>query len=243
MRLVAAAVATALAAAGVSAQPVSTAPLSRSELLLEIDAVGTSRATADRIFSLIQLNATGSTAAEARAALAALRQRVIAAARSAGAAADDIRTVHPRGPFGFTGNEAVEMTVAMAGQPEVRRESETLELRITDISDFERIRSAIEAAGAQSVTDPLHALTDAAAARRAARDDGIRRARADAEAYARLLGMRVVRVVRVSERTTGESASIEFMEAMVRRFQMEGSPEPELETKVQVSVDFALAPQ
>jgi hypothetical protein len=71
--------------------------------------------------------------------------------------------------------------------------------------------------------------------------DAIRRARADAEDYARSLGLRESRILRVSERTVqyGNSEDVERMFATL--YGLTGTPPDEIGTTAQIAVDFALA--
>lgn len=242
MRLVIA-LALGLAEAGAAAQPVSTAPLAAREVLLEIDADGSVRTPADQIFLTAQIQTSGVTSAEARAALAALEARVVAAARAAGVAPDDVAEARQDNAIGFVGNQAAA-TAMIQGDEARQTARKSLEVRVRDPSSIERLRAALEAAGATQVSDPIYTLADDSAARQAARAQGLTRARADADAFARSLGMRVGRIVRVSERPTVETASLMMMQAMMRRmFGRGGGPSPEVETQVHIAVDFALVPQ
>ena len=131
-----------------------------------------------------------------------------------------------------------------AVQSDAHRESTTLELYLNDAGQFARVQGAIEAAGAESVLGPFYALSDETGARRAARADGLAHARADAEAYAASLRMRVSRMVRVSERVAADWSSFQAMQDWIQRVAgLRGSANPDIETQVRVSVDFALAPQ
>jgi uncharacterized protein len=117
---------------------------------------------------------------------------------------------------------------------------------VRDVGRVARIERALRDTGATQVTGPTYELVDDSAARRSARAQAIAAARADAEAYAESLGMRVLRVVRVTERV-----GLDFMSLFVgqpnltRRIQegMTGRTSPEIATQVIVGVDFALAPQ
>lgn len=243
MRLVIAGLALALGAAGAFAQPVTTSPLGPREVLLETSAEGTVRTPADRVSLMVTLQASAATTSAARTALARSEGRVVAAARSAGVAPDDISEFHARGPFGFVGNEAMARAVGRQteGEKTVRK---TLEIRVRDRAQVEPLRAALEAAGAGDIADPIYSLADDSAARQAARDQGLAHARAEAEAYARSLNMRVGRIVRLSDRPSAETASVDMMQSMVQRMMgREGGADPVVETSVRIAVDFALVPQ
>jgi uncharacterized protein YggE len=103
----------------------------------------------------------------------------------------------------------------------------------------------------EEVESPTYSLSDDRPARRAARAEALEQANADAEAYAAGLGLRVARVVRVTERIGLESLSLlsdasERVRLAMRSPVAAGASEgrePEIRTSVVVGVDFALAPQ
>ena len=93
---------------------------------------------------------------------------------------------------------------------------------------------------------PVYALTDDAGPRRQARARALEKARADAEAYAAPLNMRIVRVVRVSERLGLDlfglfASEMQLLGQMFTPAMMRGGPE--VYTIVTVGVDYALAPR
>ena len=139
-------------------------------------------------------------------------------------------------PPGQIESEAAERKVARA----------TMVVRLRDPSRAAALFEALGSVqGASALTPPEYRLTDDRAARRAARADAIASARADAEAYASALGMRVVRIVRVSERLGIDLLGLGVSEwpqlqEIGMRFMIRDA---EVQTFVAVGVDFALAPQ
>lgn len=242
MRLVVAALALILGSAGAVAQPVSTAPLGAREVLLETSAEGVARTPADRVSLMVTLRASAATAAVARAALARNEARLVAAARSAGVGPEDLDEYHATGPFGMVGNEAMLRGAAQPVEGE-KTALKILEVRVRDPARLDSVRAALEAAGGE-VGDPVYSLVDDSAARQAARDEAVAHARAEAEAYARSLNMRVSRIVRLSSRPSADTSSIDMMQAVFQRMMGRGgSPSPVIETSLRVAADFALAPQ
>lgn len=232
-----------LAPIAASAQPAAPVSLLPGEVLLEIESVGTARSRPDLVRLLVVATSRGETAARARSLNAALIDRLKAAARSAGVAEDDIkRASGPWGRMGFVGNEGLGWQVmAPEPQPVVKSDSSVLEIRLRDPSRVEALRNAFEGAGAAQVIGPVYALRDATAALRLARESAVAQARAEAEDYARALGLRVSRLLRVSGRPAGFADAAE-LEAMVSAmYGVSGSAE-EVETKVRIAADFALAP-
>ncbi|MBX3561819.1 MAG: SIMPL domain-containing protein [Sphingomonas sp.] len=252
MRLVGAALVAAAAfgaaTGSLRAQPVSAAPLAPGEVLLEMSVTGTSRVRAESARILVTVNARGASPVEARTAVEAMVQQVVGIAESAGVAAADIRPARRSGPVGFVGNEAFpddETQLAMiAAQAQQGRNfaSRVLEVVIRAPERADRVRAALEEAGVGMVSAPIYRADDEGAARRAARADALAKARADAEAYAASIGMRVARIVRISERMGAEGVGWTVFATMMRQAAgneaVEGS---EVETQVHLAVDFALA--
>jgi len=231
-----------LGSAGALAQPVSTAPLGAREVLLETSAEGVAHTPADRVSLMVTLRASAATAAAARAALAGNEARLVAAARSAGVAPDDLSEFHASEPFGMVGNEAMLRASVQPAEGE-KAALKILEVRVREPARLDSLRAALEATGAE-VGDPVYSLTDDSAARQMARDEAVVHARTEAEAYARSLNMRVSRIVRLSSRPSADTASVDMMQAVFQRMMgRNGSASPTIETTLRVAVDFALAPQ
>jgi uncharacterized protein YggE len=149
--------------------------------------------------------------------------------------------------MGFVGNEMTGDYELPAGTAEqlnhlVNMSSRSLEIVVRDLAAAERVRGALRQVGAGQVIGPLYELSDDAEARDAARRAALGRARADAEAYAAAMGMRVARIVRVGARPANDSASAIMIAAMTRA-QRAGLDEAAVETEVRLAVDVALAPR
>jgi uncharacterized protein YggE len=172
-----------------------------------------------------------------------MAERLSAAARSAGVAAADVKVISPsNAAMGFVGNEAL-MRAMGKEQPQERTVSSLLEIRLHDPLQFPRLRDALEAAGATDVPEPAYSLSEAneVAARRSAKEKAIRAARDEAEAHARTLGMRVGRIVRISERSGASLYDWENMQEMFSAMMQRGrSSATEATVRVKLSVDFAL---
>ncbi len=265
MRLVIAALAFGLAASATAAvpglglavaqSPVSTQPLGAGEILLEVNAVGTAMTRADLALVTVSIESSGATEVEARRAVDVATGRIVAAARAAGVAADDIIAQ----PGATTANAAVAMAMRdlerAAGEASSAGGSGSLpdngatargsiDIRVHDLSRLASLRQALEAAGAQNVSAPVYSLADSRSARAEARGLAIATARADAEAYAAALGMRVLRIVRVTDRLGLDFLSMMNESNQMRRM-MSGMAghDPNITTIVPVGIDFALAPR
>ena len=186
----------ALIAAPAAGQEIDIA-LAPGETLLRVEAEGETLRRPDLMEIEAGVVTTGSSAREALRANSALAERLIAAVRSAGIEARDVRTaalsVQPR----VKGDEDDE-----AARPRilgyVARNSLTLRLR--DLARAPEVIDALFAAGANQVEGPRFALADPKPALAEARRDAVAEARAEAETYAEAMNMRIVRVLNVSER-------------------------------------------
>ena len=104
------------------------------------------------------------------------------------------------------------------------------------IRNFDRVAAVQQTLIEQGIYSggvPVYTLADAAAARRQARAQAMRQARADAEAYAASLDMRVVRIVRITERTGLDMLAMLATEpdTLTRMFGSGGVPGPDIQTR------------
>lgn len=230
-------------AATPAAAAVSLAP---GEVLLELEETGTTLSAADVVRVVIPVAVARLDAAAARKEAAAQAERIAAALRLGGVAPADIQVEEGTVGLGFVGNESLAASAeALAAQPVAtpKTASYTVDVRLRDPAAFERLRLAAEKAGASTVPRPSLALADERPARQAARADAVRQARADAESYARTLGLRVGRTVRVSEKSS--ASEIGGMSSRVIMRMVGGAPPVpagKVETTVVVDFDFALLP-
>lgn len=245
----------ALAAAGVpgmvgttgAPSPVRTQPLAPGEMLLETGGWGVVTSRADLATIAVRVSAPGDTPAAARRANSAELRRVVAAARRAGVPADgiDIREGEPPSSSVMTVNLAASMEDSTAAHRAVG----TITIRLRDIDRVGAVRAALEAIPAANVALPIYALTDRTAARREAQGQALAAARADAEAHAQNAGMRLARMVRITERVSNDLYGLALNNAALFR-RLEGTvgptrdrTEPQIVTFVMLGVDYALAPR
>jgi uncharacterized protein YggE len=172
--------------------------LSPGETLLEVQASGEVRVVPDTALVTVGVVSTGTTAREATDANARTMTAVIAAVRKAGIAERDVRTqqigVQPR--FARNNGDDYEGQAQITGY--VARNS--VAVRVTRLATAPDVIAAAFGAGANSVNGPTLGTDDPDRGLREAREEALKNARAEAEAYAAGLGMRVARVIRVSER-------------------------------------------
>ena len=156
---------------------------------------------AARVPDLVRINAGVSTQAPTASAAirenAARMESVRAALRRAGVAERDIQTssinLHP------DWRHMENRTPELVGY----RANNQVSVRFRDIANAGRILDALVAAGANEIHGPSFEIERPEAALDEARTQALANARARAELYARALGMRVVRVLSVSEAGMG----------------------------------------
>lgn len=178
-----------------AAQPVDARPLAGTRL----DVVATGEV--NRVPDVVRINAgvmtRAATASEAIGQNAARMESVRAALRRAGVAERDIQTsaINLYPDWRHIENRTPEL-VGYNAQNQVS-------VRFRDIANAGRILDALVAAGANQIDGPMFMIDRPEEALDEARRDAVTRARARAELYARALGMRVVRVLSVSEAGMG----------------------------------------
>lgn len=232
----------ALAGTPAAAQDPATPAVGPGEVVLEVQASGMTQVTPDLASLVVGMVSTGASVSEATTANAAMMAKVIAAIRNAGIDPRFIRTqqisLQPR--FGRSSPNDFDGTAQISGY--IARNSVIVTITRPDLAPT--IIGAAYEAGANSVSGPNFSLQDDRAALSAARIDALRRARAAAEDYAKGLGMRVLRVVKVSDR--GSFANSGEIVVTASRA-VENAPLPplsrgELTQRVTVWVAYALAP-
>lgn len=239
---------------GAAASPVTTQPLAVNEVLLETSATAFEAAPADRATFTVTLTGKGETRPAAEAARDRISRAVTAAARSVGARDTDVESNIT------SASRTTLMLPPMVRSTDVDEPAETYEedkgivttgtmsVTIRGADNIRRFRAAIPGTGAEIAGTPQLDLTDDSAIRRAARSKALASARADAEAYAASLNMRVARVLRISERTGGDLLGlISGALGAGNRSQIErafkGDAAGEVPVIVFLGVDFALAPR
>lgn len=133
------------------------------------------------------------TASEAMRENANRMERVIAALKRAGVADRDIQTssLNLNPDYRYQENQAPQITGYSA--------SNQLTIRFRDIRNSGKILDALVAEGANQINGPSLTIDQPQAAQDEARARAVAMGRARADLYARSLGMRVVRLVSVSE--------------------------------------------
>lgn len=253
-------------------------PAAANEVLLEVNAIGTTTRRADLATFTVSLQAEGRTEAEARSSLAEKIRRLTTAVAAMGVAAADVqagpirvegmdmRTFDvsdepppleepPPPPEGSTAPSprpprvtppiAAPMSRMSGGASSV---SGSLTIRARDMNRVQELRNEVgrvEGSYALYSANPIFSLADPGMARSEARVRALAYARADAEAYAAALNMRVARLVRVTDRVGVDLIGL-MMSEPGRRSTISGSEttrDGDVLVTVPVGVDFVLAPR
>jgi uncharacterized protein YggE len=204
--------------------------------LLTISADGTSEARPDMAIVNLGVTTEGQTAAAALAENARRMTALTAALRRAGIAERDIQTsnvsVYPQQVYGE--GQAPRITGYQANN--------SVTVKVRNIDNTGRVVDAAVAAGGNTVNGVSFTHADPDAQLDVARRDAIAEARRRAELYANALGMRVNRIVSVSE---GGGYAPPMPVAVERFAAQDGAASTpispgQIETRVSVSVMFEL---
>ena len=234
------------AALAQQAQPV-TSMIAPGGTLLTLSAEGKVSRAPDLAVYSAGVTTQGQTAAEALASNTPAMARVIAALRRAGVADKDIQT-SAIGLNPIYGQQEVDPQTGRVTQ-EARivgyQANNSVSVKQRRLTDMGGVLDALVAAGANNINGPSFQLDDADAALDEARVAAVAKARARAQLYARAAGLRMVRIVTISE--SGGFAPPPPMPVMFARAGMAKAEQTpiaagEVEAQVSVSVQFELAP-
>lgn len=248
MRLAGLAAALALAAlpgaAAAQDVPIALAP---GEVLLQVQAQGTHLARPDMMTITAGVVTVAPSAREAMAANSALASRLIDVVRSQGVDPRDAKTtelsVVPQ--MEEPGEDSAERSGRQGRGPRILGYVATnrLELRLRDLAKAPDIIDSLFTAGANSVEGPRFSLINPAPAERLARRAAVASAREEADTYADALGMRVSRVLRVSERGHFEWEGGDTITVTGSRIRRPNLQPGELTTHITVWIDYAMVPR
>jgi uncharacterized protein len=145
--------------------------------------------------------------------------RVMAAVKAAGIAERDIQTsgisIYPQ--YHYVENKPPKITGYQA--------SNTVNLKVRDISKLGKVLDALVASGANQVNGPNFEIDKPEAVYDEARLEALKKAQARAELYANALGLRVRRIVSIDE-GTGYQPPIVRMQSMMKAASMEAMDTP-----------------
>jgi uncharacterized protein YggE len=200
--------------------------------LLDVSAEGRTTRVPDVATIRAGVVTEGRTAAAALSDNAARMTRVLAALKTAGVAARDIRTanvaLNPQ--YRYTEGQPPAVTGYQANN--------SVSIRFHDVAKSGAILDALVAQGANQIDGPSLSLDKPESALDEARTDAVRAARARAELYARAAGLSVARIVSISENGANDGSNPQPpMFAMARAMKAsEATPIAAGETQVSVTV-------
>lgn len=232
--------------AAASAQQVAgPAPaMAPANTLLSVNAEGRATRAPNLAVFTAGVASTGTTAGAALSANAADMTRVIAALKRAGIADRDIQTSNLNLNPVYAEPRRLPDGSTEQGTPRITgyQVSNSVTVRQRDLTQFGKVIDTLVSAGANQVSGPNFQVDDNDAATDEARTDAIRKARARADLYARAAGLRVVRLLTISE--GGVYTPPVPMYRMVANQAADSTPVApgEVALNVTVSVQFELAP-
>lgn len=219
-----------------AAQVAAPAMILPDATLLDISATGKTTRVPDIATIRAGVVTQSATAAAALAENAQRMTRVQAALKAAGVADRDVQTsnINLQPQYRYAQNEAPVITGYQA--------SNTVSVRFRDIAKSGRILDALVKEGANQIDGPSLSIDQPDAATDEARLDAMRQARARAELYAKAAGLRVDRIVSISE--SGGYAPPPPMPMMMARSMADGAESKiaagEQSVELTVSVRFLL---
>ena len=168
---------------------------------------------------------------------AAMRQnaeqmaKVVAAIKAAGIADKDVQTsgINLNPQYRYAENEAPKITGYQA--------SNTVSLKVRDVAKLGKVLDALAAVGANQINGPSFQIDQPEPVYDEARLAALKKAQARAETYAKTLGLRVRRIVSISEGGGGDFRPMPMMAMQARgKAEMDTSVSPG-ETTVSVNLD------
>lgn len=208
--------------------------------VLSVNASGVSAARPDLATMVVGVETRGATAQDAIAQNAERMTAVIAALRRAGVAERDIQTAWVRVDARTESRGSGGASVIVGYQA-----TNTVRAEVRNINTTGRVIDAVVAAGGNQVHGVQFSRQDVEAQLDLARNNAIERARERAQLYARALGMRVERVISVTE-AGAAPAAFGGDEIIVTGSRVGGGDyvtpvaPGEVETRANVSVSFLL---
>lgn len=212
--------------------------------LLSVSGEGRSTRAPDLAVFSAGVTSQAPTAGAAMSANAADMNRVIATLKKAGIADKDVQTSQLSLNPVYGDQRAGPDGVVREPRIVAYQASNTVSVRQRDLKQFGKVLDTLVAAGANQVNGPSFQLDNPDAALDEARIAAMKAARARADLYARAAGLRVVRILTISE--TGGYAPPRPMLYAKAAMAMDAAPTPvaagEVEMTASVSVQFELAP-
>lgn len=234
----------ALALPGIALAHQDPPAVAATSTLMTITSEGKSTRTPDLAVFSAGVVSEGRTASEALGASAAAMTKVIATLKKAGIADKDIQTsqinLNP-----VYGQPVIGPNGQVVQEPRIvgYQASNMVIIRSRDIKGFGKVLDALVSSGANQVNGPSFEMSDPRAAMDEARGDAMKQARSRADLYAKAAGLRVVRIVSISESSFSAPQPM-YARAMMNSEASASTPiaAGQVEAQVSVTVQFELAP-
>jgi len=222
-----------------------------NEIPLHVLGKGMSSFPADRATLTMNIKRLGPTVSEARSSVRLFGDQLVAELVRRGVPRSAITVSEGQSGLGFMGNEAFAAAMMAGGDTPAasikskptKQASLAIEIVLDDLANLPSVRQFLDERDALILEGPAFELKDDRLAR-AAINDAIRNARSEADAYAAAANMRVTRITDIQDQASQTSMYGEFGDTMrkmmSRSLQSSGT---QIETRVAVSVGFALAPK
>ena len=220
-------------------------PIAASSTLLTVSVEGRSTRTPDLAVFSAGVTTQGKTASEAMSANAATMSKVVATLKKSGIADRDIQTsrislspVYSQPVVGPNGQVTQEPRIIGY------QATNQVTVRSRDVKGFGTVLDALVGSGANQISGPNFQLDKPAAAMDEARTGAMKTARTRADLYANAAGLRVVRIVSISESGGYAAPPVYARIAMADAAADAATPVAagEVEAQVSLTVQFELAP-
>jgi uncharacterized protein len=229
-------------------QQIPVPAIAEGHTLLTVTAEGSSNQQPDLAVFSAGVTTQGATAGAALAANSTAMARVIAALKGAGIADRDIQTSNLNlNPIYAQPRRNPDGSVDQPEQKIIGYQVNNLvSVRQRKLDNYGKVIDTLVAAGANQINGPNFQLDDSDAALDEARREAMKKARERAQLYATAAGLRVVRIVSISE----SGGFYQPMPVFARMERSMAAPPPppapvqagELELKANVTVLYELAP-
>jgi uncharacterized protein YggE len=238
----------ACAALPAQAQQMTPVPaIADGHTLLTVSAEGSSNRQPDLALFSAGVTTQGRTAGEALGANSTAMSRVISSLKAAGIAERDIQTSNlSLNPVYAQPRRLPDGTVEQPQQKIVGYSvNNMVSVRQRKLDNYGKVIDTLVSAGANQINGPSFQLDESDAALDEARVEAMKKARSRAQLYATAAGLRVVRVVSISE----SGGFYQPVPVFARQMEAASAPPPpapvqagELELKANVTVLYELAP-
>lgn len=245
-----------LAAAPVLAQPMPAPVIAEGQTLLNVSAEALVRRAPDLASFSAGVVTQAKTAGDAIRANADRMNGVVAALKRSGVADRDIQTAslnlqpqyyYPQREPMMSRNPNLPPPPPEAPRIIGYEARNSVQVRVRDLRNMGRVIDTLVTAGANQVDGPMFSLENQDSALDEARTEAVRKARARADLYAKAAGLRVARILSISEGGAYYPQPVMMREAIMVTGAPAAPPPPpspvapgELQLGVTVSMQFAL---